>query len=120
MSDSDKPYKYQVNQAWLRGLGVDDANTESSLEELARLAYDELELRVGFILANEMTNEQLDEFEALIDAKDDDAASDWLVQEMPHYTKVVGEEHEKLGDEIKNAEDKEAVIKSWAEKRNKS
>ena len=40
--------------------------------------YETLEMRVGMRLAEQMTNEQLDEFERFIDANDEAGALKWL------------------------------------------
>lgn len=117
---SARLHKTNIDRSWLRDLGIDGADTKSTMDELVALAYNELELRVGNVLANEMTNQQLDEFEAINDSKGDDAALEWLEQNMPHYKQVVTDEHKKLSDEVRSAEDKEAVITAWAKERNKS
>jgi hypothetical protein len=119
-SPSNTSSKLNVDRSWLRELGVDSVTIQSTMDELVDITYHELELRVGEILANAMTNEQLDEFEAINDSQGDDAAFDWINQTLPHYKQVVDEEHEKIGSEIKDAEDKEAIILSWSKERSKS
>ncbi len=57
-----------------------------------RAAYSVLETRVGFRLASGMTDEQLDEFEALFEAKDEAGASEWLEANLPDYRAVIEEE----------------------------
>jgi Protein of unknown function (DUF5663) len=46
--------------------------------------YDELELRVGTRLSDGMTDEQLEEFESIIDRKDD-VVKAWLAKYVPDY-----------------------------------
>jgi hypothetical protein len=63
--------------------------------------YETLELRVGMKLAEQMTDAQLDEFEAYIDKNDEAGALKWLETNFPDYKKVVADELEKLKGEIK-------------------
>jgi succinate dehydrogenase flavin-adding protein (antitoxin of CptAB toxin-antitoxin module) len=58
-------------------------------------------MRVGMTLAQQMTNEQLDEFERFIDSNDEAGALKWLETNFPDYKQVVANELEKLKDEIK-------------------
>jgi hypothetical protein len=46
--------------------------------------YDELELRVGTKLSEGMTDEQLEEFESIIDRKDE-VVTTWLEKNVPNY-----------------------------------
>lgn len=62
--------------------------------------YERLEMRVGMKLAARMSDEQLDEFEAFIKAKDEDGALAWLQSNYPDYKSVVREELEKLKLEV--------------------
>ncbi len=65
--------------------------------------YETLEMRVGMKLAQKMTNEQLDEFEAFIDRNDEAGALKWLETNFPDYKQVVASELESLKEEIKIA-----------------
>lgn len=70
--------------------------------------YETLEMRVGMKLAQRMTNEQLDEFEAFIDRNDEAGALKWLESNFPNYKQVVADELEALKAEIKAA-----ALKLW-------
>ena len=63
--------------------------------------YETLEMRVGMKLAEQMTESQLDEFEAFIDTNDEAGALKWLESNFPNYKQVVVDELEKLKVEIK-------------------
>lgn len=66
--------------------------------------YDTLELRVGTNLANQMTDQQLEEFEKFIDDGGDAnqaQALQWLEANLPHYKQVVNEVFEELKSEIR-------------------
>jgi hypothetical protein len=62
--------------------------------------YETLEMRVGMRLADQMTNEQLDEFETFYNAKDDAGAFKWLETNFPNYKDIVADEFQKLKTEI--------------------
>ena len=62
--------------------------------------YETLEMRVGMRLADQMSNEQLDEFEQYFEAKDDAGAFKWLESNFPNYKDIVNEEFEKLRGEV--------------------
>ena len=70
-------------------------------DKFLRHIYETLEMRVGTRLAERMTDQQLDEFEAFIDRNDDQGAFNWLETNFPNYKEVVAEEFEKLKKEIK-------------------
>ncbi|HEY1835342.1 MAG TPA: DUF5663 domain-containing protein [Candidatus Saccharimonadales bacterium] len=70
-------------------------------DKFLRHIYETLEMRVGTRLAERMTDQQLDEFEAFIDRSDDNGAFHWLETNFPNYKQVVAEEFEKLKGEVK-------------------
>jgi hypothetical protein len=70
------------------------------LFHLARAIYSVLKMRVGAALAREMTDAQLDEFEAFIGAKDDHGAFAWLQANLPDYREVVRRHIEELLPEL--------------------
>jgi len=74
---------------------------EHEKQLLLRQIYEKLEMNVGVRLADQMSNEQLDEFEKFVDANDDKGAFQWLETNFPNYKDVVNEEFEKLKAEIK-------------------
>lgn len=62
--------------------------------------YETLEMRVGIRLADQMTNQQLDEFEKYFEAKDDAGAFKWLETNFPNYKEIVQQEFDKLKSEV--------------------
>src|SRR5947209_3168461 len=62
--------------------------------------YETLEMRVGVRLADQMSNEQLDEFERYFEAKDDAGAFKWLETNFPNYKDIVQQEFDKLKSEV--------------------
>jgi hypothetical protein len=77
---------------------------EEQKQAMLQHIYDTLELRVGTRLANQMTDQQLDEFERFIDVNGDAnqaQALQWLEANLPHYKDVVNQVFEELKAEIK-------------------
>lgn len=79
---------------------------------MLRHIYETLEMRVGMKLAQQMSNEQLDEFEQLMPKQEDTAESrgqkekqalTWLETNFPNYKQVVADELERLKSEIKQS-----------------
>lgn len=83
----------------LEELGLTALPADEKQKMLAHI-YETLEMRVGARLAEQMSNEQLDEFESFINAKDEAGALHWLETTFPTYKDVVKEEFEKLKTEI--------------------
>lgn len=76
--------------------GLPDAEKNNFLKHI----YETLEMRVGVRLADQMTNEQLDEFERYFEAKDDAGAFKWLETNFPNYKEIVQQEFDKLKNEV--------------------
>ena len=79
----------------LGGLPVDEKN------KLLQMIYERLEMNVGMRLAEKMSDQQLDEFEAFIESNDEAGALKWLETNFPNYKQVVADELETLKTEIK-------------------
>ena len=93
---------FKLDDNLLRELGLGELPPAEKNRMLAHI-YETLEMRVGMRLAEQMTNEQLDEFERFIDANDEAGALKWLETNFPNYKDVVAQELEKLKTEIKAA-----------------
>ncbi len=77
---------------------------EDQKKSMLQHIYDTLELRVGTQLANQMTDQQLAEFEQFIDAGGDSSqaqALQWLETNLPNYKQVVNDVFEALKNEVK-------------------
>lgn len=90
---------FKLDNAFLEELGLGALPPVEKNKMLAHI-YETLEMRVGMKLAEQMSNEQLDEFESYINAQDEAGALKWLETNFPDYKKVVAEELEKLKAEI--------------------
>lgn len=76
---------------------------ETEKNSLLKHIYETLEMRVGMRLADQMTNQQLDEFEQYFEAKDDAGAFKWLETNFPNYKDIVQQEFDKLKEEVRQA-----------------
>lgn len=92
---------FKLDDNFLKELGLEALPAEEKKKMLAHI-YETLELRVGMRLAQNMTDEQLSDFERLMDANDEAGALKWLETNIPNYKEVVADELEKLKNEIKS------------------
>lgn len=93
---------FKLDNALLEELGLGALPPADKNKMLAHI-YETLEMRVGMKLAEQMTKEQLDEFESYIDRNDEAGALKWLETNFPDYKQVVAKELETLKAEIKTA-----------------
>jgi hypothetical protein len=98
-NDNRAPLKIDDNLLTQLGLGALPPAEKSGL---LKHIYETLEMRVGMRLADQMSNEQLDEFEQYFNAKDDAGAFKWLETNFPNYKDIVADEFEKLKSEVAN------------------
>ena len=89
----------KIDDNLLQELGLGTLPPEEKRSLLSHI-YETLEMRVGMRLADQMTNEQLNEFETYFEAKDDAGAFKWLETNFPNYKEIVNEEFEKLKLEV--------------------
>lgn len=97
-----------ISKNWLKKCGVVAEETE--LKKLAKIAYEEWELRIGQAIADHLSQKQLDEFAKITD---ENKRLNWLERAFPAYSKTVVAEKTKLSQEIKLTKDKCGLIKSW-------
>jgi hypothetical protein len=74
---------FQLDEKFLEDIGLNDLPDDQKKPFLQHI-YDELELRVGTKLSDGMSDEQLTEFEAIIDRKDE-VVTGWLAEHVPNY-----------------------------------
>lgn len=91
---------FKLDDNLLKELGLIGLPTDEKTKMFNHI-YETLEMRVGIKLADQMTNEQLTEFESYIDKNDEAGALKWLETNFPNYKQVVADELEKLKNEIK-------------------
>jgi hypothetical protein len=93
---------FKLDDNLLKELGLGALPADEKNRMLAHI-YETLEMRVGMKLAEQMSNEQLDEFEGFIDRNDEAGALKWLETNFPNYKQVVADELEVLKAEIRAA-----------------
>ena len=91
---------HQIDDNFLATLGLGSLPQDEK-EKMKAHIYETLEMRVGMRLASNMNEEQLTEFETLMNNQDDSGALKWLETNFPNYKQVVTEELDKLKEEIK-------------------
>jgi hypothetical protein len=97
-------------KAWLEEAGV--KLPEHRLERLAGRVARELEQRIGNVITDQLTDEQLAEFEdVFIEAQKKQAA--WLEKHYPDYEKVVEREMKKMYKELTTAKSAALIVKHW-------
>lgn len=96
---------FQLDENFLASLGLGTMLAEEKKAFLDYI-YEELELRVGTELSKDLSDEQLEHFEKLIDSDNQDAALQWLEQYCPNYKEVVKQELEKLKEDIIASKDR--------------
>lgn len=74
---------FQLDDKFLQDIGLNEL-PEAQKKPFLQHIYDELELRVGTKLSSGMSDTQLEEFESIIDHKDDVVAA-WLSKNAPDY-----------------------------------
>ena len=89
----------KIDNALLQEIGL-AALPPQEKDSLLKHIYETLEMRVGMRLADQMSNQQLDEFEQYFEAKDDAGAFKWLESNFPNYKDIVQEEFDKLKLEV--------------------
>ncbi len=90
----------KLDNTLLEEIGLGALPAEEKQKMLAHI-YETLEMRVGVRLAEQMSDQQLDEFESFINANDEAGALRWLETTFPSYKEVVADEFEKLKAEIR-------------------
>lgn len=91
---------FKLDDNLLKELGLGALPPDEKNKMLTHI-YETLEMRVGMKLAEQMSNEQLDEFEGFINNNDEAGALKWLETNFPNYKQVVADELEALKGEIR-------------------
>ena len=79
---------FQLDDKFLSEIGLDSLPEEQKKPFLQHI-YDELEIRVGTKLSDGMSDDQLAEFESIIDRKDE-VIVDWMAKFAPDYHNDAG------------------------------
>ncbi|MBC7459710.1 hypothetical protein H7200_03300 [Candidatus Saccharibacteria bacterium] len=74
---------FQLDDQFLADIGLGEL-PEDQKKPFLQHTYDQLEYKVGIRLSEGMTDDQLEEFESIIDRKED-VISAWLMTNAPEY-----------------------------------
>lgn len=97
-----------ADDQFLAAMGMGDLPPEAKEKALGDILYN-LNARIGERLADQFSEAQLDEVNALADNDDDQAAlTEWLKKNVPNYGQILEEEAQKLRDETNS--EVEAVL----------
>jgi len=90
---------FQLDEDFLIRLGL-GAMPREEKEAFIEYVLEQLQLRVGTELSRGMSDAKLEQFEKLVEAKDQAGATAWLQQNCPNYKQVVQQELETIKEEI--------------------
>ncbi|SRR6266498_2093514 len=89
----------KLDNTFLASLGLGALSAEEKEAFLSYL-YDELQIRIGMELSEDLSDAQLEELEKLIDGDNQAAAAEWLQNHCPDYEGVAQRHIEQLKQEI--------------------
>ena len=93
---------YHIDDDFLKEVGfvlANDTERKKKIDELNNT----LESMVGGVIADRLTDEQIDEFEGLLESSATEQEKlDWLKKNYPSYEDVVDEEYNKLKKQLKS------------------
>ncbi|MBR3594913.1 hypothetical protein IKL45_01600 [Candidatus Saccharibacteria bacterium] len=92
----------ELDEGFLREVGL-AAMPEAQRQAFLEYAQEELEVRVGEVIAEGMTEEKMQEFEA---AQTDEETEKWLNENKPNYKEMVEKTIEELKEEISRNKEK--------------
>ncbi|MDX2776259.1 DUF5663 domain-containing protein [Streptomyces caniscabiei] len=92
----------KIDEAFLEELGLAGLSADKK-NVLVQQLLETLQLRVGARLSEDLTDEQLDDFERTMGGSEDSggAAEEWLKQNNPRYAEIVEEEVARLKEDLR-------------------
>ena len=91
---------FSLDHNFLQSVGL-GALPDQDKDAMLNHIREQLEQRVGEILAAQMTPKQSEDFLKLIESNDKEAAVKWLRDNLPQHKQVVQEEITKMSTEIR-------------------
>ncbi len=88
-----------MDDSLLSGVDLSQYSEQQQEKMLAKL-YGKLEEQVGEKVAALVSDQQFDQFEALIDQGDEDKLDEWLMANVPDYEKLVEDTLNQLKQEL--------------------
>lgn len=92
----------QLDEDFLNDIGLGNASPEKKKAFVEQI-LEVLQMRVGDRLGEDLTEEQLSDFERVVGAAEDSglAAEEWLKANNPRYEEIISEELAILGRELR-------------------
>jgi len=88
----------QVDDQFLVAMGLDGLSEEEKQESLA-VILKTLDMNVAQRVSDQLTEEQLAQFDDLLDKEDEEAITKWLSENVHNYQQIIEEEAQKMKDE---------------------
>lgn len=95
------------NEDLIKALGIEDLSKDSQDKILLRV-FKTVDIKVGIVLAKNLSDDKLVEFQNIVDKSDQAATETWLAANYPDYKELVEAELEAAISDIKQMS--EAVI----------
>ncbi len=90
-----------TNEQLIEELGLQDATPEIQ-NQMVDIFYSTLNMRTAMILSDKLSDEQLEQFNSLT-GSNDDAAAEWVEQNIPEHKEIIETEMKAIIDETKQS-----------------
>lgn len=88
----------QVDDQFLTAMGLDGL-PEDQKEEMLATILKTLDMSVAQRVSDQLTEEQLGQFDQLLDSATEEQISQWLAQNVHNYQQIIEEEAQKMKEE---------------------
>jgi len=88
----------QVDDQFLAAMGLDGLPEDQKEETLAAILRT-LDMNVAQRVSDQLTEDQLGQFDQLLDSGTEEQISQWLVRNVHNYQQIIEEEAQKMKDE---------------------
>jgi len=105
----------EIDERWLDQQGIKLEN--KNVAKVVAAARAELSMRVGYNIAEHLSDKQISQFEKMLDDNVSEAKRIvWLEKAYPAYSDVVAAETDKISKELRDADDPFVLAESWIKK----
>jgi hypothetical protein len=88
----------------IKEFGLENFSKEEQAN-LIKQVGETLKIRVGMKLADVMSDDQLEQFQTVMDSGNEEEANKWLAANVPNYVQLVADEMKAIKSEIKQTLD---------------
>lgn len=92
----------QLDPQFIADFSLEGLNEDQQAEMAAQI-LDSFQLRMNRVIGEKLTEEQVQEFEALDPDSDEDAVLNWLRKSLPDYDAIVAQEYEAFKQDFAEA-----------------